>query len=197
MKTRLKLNLNKNLQREAYTGMRVLALLALAFSIAIAHPAESEESVTQQDVQVIVNTMKYVIGIPGAGKPLRIAALYDPSNPASKTEADAFVREIGNSKIAKQKQFSASISTIAEASDVNTDLLFVPSGFAANYAKVGELAKGKHLFPVTTDQACVAAKACVFSFSVGDTIEIYLSEDALKTYGFDVDAAFRLMARPI
>ena len=159
--------------------------------------ALAETLVSPQEVQVLVNSLKYVIGLPSSNEPLRIMALYNPAKSESKAEAETFVKQLATSKIAKGRHLTAMIGTLKDAESTKVPLLFVPKGFSAHYAEISKIAETNHLFPLTTDKECVVAKACILSFSVGESIEIFLSESALKTSGFDVDAAFRFMARPI
>ena len=177
--------------------MKLPTVLLLAIALSMPVSTHAESTVSPQEVQVMVNTLKYIVGLPPADKPLQILALYDASLPDSKAQAEAFVQQVSVNKTAKARHVVARISTLQDGASGAAPLVFIPTGFSAHYKEVAELAKNKHVFPITTDKDCVAAKACALSFSVGDSIEIFLSEDALKTSGFDVDAAFRFMARPI
>ena len=150
-----------------------------------------------QEVQVIVNALKYVTGLPDKSETRHILALYDPAIPESKTQAESFVKQLSLNKNAKTLKITAATGTLQDAQSINAALLYIPSGFSVHYKNVSELSGKKHLFPITTNKDCVMAKACALSFSVGESVEIFISEDALKAFGFDVDAAFRFMARPI
>lgn len=177
--------------------MKAIKYLSLAWILSMPMLALAEPSVSSQEVQVMANALKYVIGLPPANEPLKILALYDPAKSESKAEAEAFLQQISASKIVKDRRLNLVTGTLQDVVSAKAPLLFVPKGFSAHYEEIAKLAKNNRLFPITTDKNCVVAKACPLSFSVGESVEIFLSEGALDASGFDIDAAFRLMARPI
>lgn len=153
--------------------------------------------VSAQAVRAMINSVPYIIGLNKRSDTIHILALYDSAIPSSREEADSFVKEMDRSPLTKKHGFTAEIWDVADISTQKASMFYVPGAFSPHYQSIRKTMEAGHVFTWGLDRECVAAKICALSFSVDNSVEIYLSEDVLKFSGFDVNAAFRFIVRPI
>lgn len=170
-------------------------LLSLPFSL-LAHANQATvRSIDPKTITVIYNTLKYIHGLAEhhtQKKAPPIIIIYDPAIPDSQAEANAFIE-------ANSKAGTPLATTLVDFNDLESiepeGMIFVPHGLGERYDAIHTLAKAKHLFPISTDQACVKAKCCILSFTVGSRISIFLNEKNLRNIDYSLDPAFRFMVR--
>lgn len=148
------------------------------------------EAVSRADIAAITGALRYVRGL-SALQPFEIVVLYDAAIPSTKVEAEAFRAE------AESEQVRARLQALDALGGLGASVLYIPSGMEAHYEQIASYAKAQHLFTVTKTKSCVVSPACIVSVRTDAGIEIFVNENNLRNLGFEVDAAFKFMAKRV
>lgn len=172
-----------------------LVLLFLALPI----DAYARDVDLVKGVKATVNSLKYVRGLSDGNK-LSIAVLYNSGSNASQTEAKQVVRAIKNMhtvpRIGTVAPVLISINNINQAADF--DVLYLVRGLSDYYDKIGRFSRKHNIFSISLEESCARNGSCAVSIKLGrGAVEIFLNETAMRSTGYEVDAAFRYMARRV
>lgn len=173
----------------------VLAVAACVGMIPSLSQGASAADIQPRTVQILGRMISFVSGGPSGHVTLGI--VFDPSNAASKNEADALAAVIGNSLNAGTIQLSARLVPINSlAAAGNLDALFVTSGLGT-FDGVLAYTSQHRIVSITLDEACIAQSKCVMSFRSDPKVEISVSRSAATASGVVFGNAFRIMIREV
>ncbi len=141
----------------------------------------------QKEAQIISNLLKYIHGVSVAN----IGVVYDPSDISSKREADYLVKNLSDAR----KLTLVSIDALGQNPDIK--FIVITNGLASHFNAIASEAKRLRLFTLSLDTKCTQQNCCVLSIDTSSGIEIYLNENLLREFGFDVDAALRFMVKRV
>jgi hypothetical protein len=164
--------------------------------IVIYAPCCFASEVSSRNIEIISNILKYKRGNDSTS--FRIAAIYDPASESSKNEANDFVNEINRSVGSKNPPIQAtavSVNDLSGKSEFNVG--YITKGLSAHYGEIQDFAKKHKVLTVSLDSACTAKDCCIISIKEGSTVDIYLNERTLASYGLEVDATFKFMVKKV
>lgn len=176
--------------------MKFFLLLIIFLLLFNANPALAEE-VSSKDIQVIKNSLKYIRGLERNEGSKFIIAIYDSSSPNSKKESENFVKKFNNYSKANNGRLRARLIEIKSLNNTEASVAYVPKGLTKNYQEIFQSLKQQRIFPLSKDTSCTKAKICILSIQTTLGVDIYLSEKALRSLGFEVNSAFKFMVKRI
>jgi hypothetical protein len=165
-------------QRRA--SWRAATRVALCLLLAAGIEAANAASLTQKDVQILVKAIGFLEPPPSGNGTVAIA--FEPSNPASKADADAIAGYFGDGLKAGAATLKAVVTPVGSLSG---------GGFVAVVAAAGVKAE-----QVSTATA-VQAGQCVMSVKSDPKVEILISRSAAASSNVGFGSAFLLMAHEI
>lgn len=173
-----------------YIGLALVSWLVLS--------AQAQASTNARDVQAIVNSLKYVHGLHKKNEALTVAALYNPAIPGSQSDAEQFLTHLAESSPTKDgMELQGKLVPIAQLNQLPEGTVIFVSNMPADFAEVKKAAAQHHFFTLGRGMECVQSAGCILAVDTNGSINIYLNEKALQASGFDVDAAFKFMVKPI
>ncbi|MFI4984114.1 MAG: hypothetical protein ACHP6I_02820 [Rickettsiales bacterium] len=152
--------------------------------------------VTSKDVEIISNLLKYAHGLNSSSH--KIAVLYDPASEQSQKEAHDFASKVEQSADAKAAAIETSLIPINElAGKSGFNIAYISTGLSSHTQAIHAFAQEHKILTLSTDMACATNDCCVISIQNGPSIDIYLNEKTMATYGLDVDATFKFMVKKV
>ena len=172
-----------------------LFFLLLLTCVLIPESARNE-TVSRQDIEVLINSLKYLRGIGNRVGVIHIAAIYDSNINESKKEAEDFVETVNRLTSDKELGMKAqpiSLNTLDSKRDFH--MAFVPHNMNNHYARIYKFAVENNVFTFSKDKNSVKTQCSILCLNTESGIEIFLNQKTLRALGFEVDAAFRFMVK--
>lgn len=173
----------------------ILLLLALFIFCCLDNSASASYDKT---AYVLANSVKYIRGFHSNSSELVVGIIYNPTESASKNEAEHFfkaINNISNTNALTLKAKLVPINQFREQSDL--DIAYLTRGLNSNFTELYDISKEQGLFTVSSDMDCVTKKCCILSINSSSGVEIYLNETTMRELGFDVNAAFKFMVERV
>lgn len=166
------------------------AVLILTVILSSISPASANASA--RDLAIAVRAIDFVRPKPSGGS---IAVIFDPSDPSSKSIAEAVAATMPTST--KRIAIQATPVAIEDMAAINrSDAVFLPSGLS-NIEPFARALAGQGLLCFTTERAYVEAGHCVMSVTSSPKVEILVGMSAAQAYGVAFGNAFRMMIKEI
>jgi hypothetical protein len=173
---------------------RAAARLTLALLIAAGcHDAAGAASLTQKDVQILAKAIGFLEPPPsGTGT---VAIAYDPSNPASKQDADAIAGYFGDGLKAGAATLKPVVTAVGQLS--SGGFVAVVAAAGVKVEQVATATRALHVACITADATAVQSGQCVMSVKSDPKVEILISRSAAASSNVGFGSAFLLMAHEI
>lgn len=172
--------------------MAIALILTLATAAAVFAPA-SAASLTQKDIQILAKAIGFLEPAPsGTGT---VAIVYEPSDAASKQDAEAIAGYFGDGLKAGNSILKAKIVEAGQSGSGGYVALVAASG--ARLDQVAAAARAQHAPCITADVAAVQAGQCVMAVRSEPRVEILINRAAAASSNVTFGSAFLLMARAI
>jgi hypothetical protein len=173
---------------KAITGVACASVMFLCFSAQAADKA---------DLTVGLKTLPLLINkITGSAT---MAVIYDPANPASKTEADEIkgildggIDAPGGVKITGAL---VPVSELGKLSDAK--LAYVTGGLKSSFDAIASAAASSGVLTMSTDLDCVKSNKCVLGIVSKPSVDIFYSKAAADTGKVGFAQAFMMLAKQI
>lgn len=169
-------------------GLGIFGTLSVA-------PATLAET-SKKDVLVASRALNFISPKPSGT--VIAAIIYDPSNAASKADADGLMATIGSSLKAGKVTLSAKLVEINNLAEVSgAGIAFVTDGLAANHGAIANQLSGTGVLAASTDLACVQAGKCALGVSTSPKVEIFVNKAAAGSAGLEFLPAFLMMVKEV
>jgi len=168
-------------------------ILCMAF-IALSFPAHA---VDKQDLKVGLKTLPLLSKkITGATK---VAVIFDPSNAASKGEADTIKSIIdGGLKASGGVTLSSVLVPVSSLGKLKgTKIAFITNGIKSSHGAIAAAAAKDSVLTISTDLSCVKSKKCILGVVSKPSIEIYYSKSTATSSNLSFSPAFTMLAKQI
>lgn len=156
-------------------------------------PTAFAATFSAKDTQIIAKAIGFLDPPPSGGT---VAVVYDPANPASKTDADAIaalfaggIAEGGSSLTAKSIDFAA----LGDGSGY----VAMIAAQSATSDKIILAAKAHHIPCITADAGSVQSGQCVMSVKSDPKVEIIVNYAAAQAAGVSFQTAFSMLIHQI
>lgn len=147
-------------------------------------------SLSQKDVQIMAKAIGFLDPPPSG--PATVAIAYDPSNPASKQDADEIAGFFGDGLKAGAATLTAKVTEVGKLAAGGFVAVVVASGVKPD--QVYSVTKSQHVACITPDATAVQAGQCLMSIKSSPKVEILISRAAMTGSGVGFSSAFLLMA---
>jgi hypothetical protein len=178
-------------QRRA--SWRAATRVALCLLLAAGIEAANAASLTQKDVQILVKAIGFLEPPPSGNGTVAIA--FEPSNPASKADADAIAGYFGDGLKAGAATLKAVVTPVGSLSGGGFVAVVAAAGVKAE--QVSTATRALHVACITSDATAVQAGQCVMSVKSDPKVEILISRSAAASSNVGFGSAFLLMAHEI
>jgi hypothetical protein len=168
------------------------SLLAIVPALLGGGPADAA-SLSAHDLQVLGRALAFAQPAPSGTQTLAIA--YDSGNPASRGDAEALARLIGNGLRAGAAVLQPRLVDTASLAAGGFAVVLAAEGAAGE--PVQAATRREKVLCVTADFAAVQAGSCVMAIRSEPRVEILVNHAAAAAAGIEFAAAFRMMIREI
>ncbi len=149
---------------------------------------------SKADIQIGVKAAAFVE--PALRGLVETAILYDPSNPASKADADAIMSVLREGQRIKQALLNPRLVDVETLSNLDdTSLAFVSHGLQAYHQTIASKASGQGILTISSDMTCVDNNQCVIGVISKPRVLIVISKQATQAAGLGFKSAFLMMVR--
>jgi hypothetical protein len=170
--------------------------LRLALGLLVAAPlysTASATSLTQKDVQILTKAIGFLEPPPsGAGT---IAVAFDPSDPASKQDADAIAGFFGGGLKAGGATLTPKVTEVGQLAAGGYIAVIAAAGVKVE--QVATATRALHIACITADATAVQSGQCVMSVKSEPKVEILVSRSAAASSNVGFGSAFLLMAHQL
>lgn len=170
------------------------ARLALALlAVAGYHGVAGAASLTQKDVQILAKAIGFLEPPPSGNGTVAIA--YEPSDPASRQDADAIAGYFGTGLQAGSATLKATVTAVGQLSAGGFVAVVAAAGVKVD--QVAAATRALHVACITSDATAVQSGQCVMSVKSEPKVEILISRSAAASSNVGFGSAFLLMAHEI
>ena len=151
----------------------------------------------QADLTVGIKTLPLLVDrITGT---TTMAIIYDPANPASKSEADEIksIVDKGLEAPGELKLVSKLVPVDELAALSGSKIAILTSGLSAHYDAIGKTASANAVLTMSTDLGCVQANKCILGIVSKPHVEIYYSKVAAEAAHINFGQVFALLVKQI
>lgn len=173
----------------------IIVLLWCNASVADASKADSAESQAAHEARVFANSLKYFDGIRKTDDGYLVGVVYSPEVGSSRKAADVYAAAMNSSEDASRLGIKAKVISSSEIKGSGVGIIYVAPDIAMSYPQIYSAAKADKIFVYGHDAECVWQKLCAMAIKIDYTLEISLSDAAIKDSGFGVDPMLRLLVK--
>jgi hypothetical protein len=171
-------------------GWALRAILA-AFALAASVPEAAAQSLSADDLRILSRVLGFMQP-PPVGE---IAIAYAAGNPASRADAEAIARLIGDGLSGGLGRLRPRLTEIGGVAASGAKVVIAAAG--ANGAALGAAIRAAGALCVTNDLAPVQAGHCTVAIRREPRVEIIVNHAAAAAAGIEFATAFRMMIREI
>ena len=182
----------------AYTQRLKLSIYVLAmlcWHVGANAEIPGQESQKSQEIRVFANALKYFSGIGKGSDSYVVGVIYSPDVTSSRTEAEEYTTEMNRSDSAQKARLKAKMLPVAELKNSGVNIVYLGPDLYNLYPEIYPIAKASNMFVYSHDAECVRQELCPLSIRIDSTLEIFLSEVAIRDFNFGVDPMLRLMVK--
>jgi len=183
--------MNTHIKRASRSAISRFALAII--TAAAWHGAAGAASLTQKDVQILAKAIGFLEPPPSGNGTVAIA--YEPSNPASKQDADAIASYFGDGLKAGGAILKPVVTAVGQLSAGGFVAVVAAAGVKVE--QVATSTRALHVACITADATAVQAGQCVMSVKSDPKVEILISRSAAASSNVGFGSAFLLMAHEI
>jgi hypothetical protein len=171
------------------TTLAIVMMSAAALPLRGAHA----QSLSAKDVQIIGKALGFVDPPTSSGV---VAVVFDPTNAASKQDADAIVAAFGGGITGSSSNFTAkSISSTDFGGGDGYVAVIAAQGAASD--GIMAAAKAHKMLCITADTAAIQGGKCIMSVSSDPAVKITVSDSAARAAGVAFNPAFHMLISEI
>lgn len=176
--------------------LNTIGLTTLALASALVWPGTAGAETSKKDVLVASRALNFIT--PKADGTVTAAIIYDPSDAASKADADALVATIGDKLKAGKVSLSAKLVDIANLGDLGgARIAFIAKNTANHHGAIANALASSGVLAASTDLSCVESGKCALGVRTSPKVEIFVNKAAAGAAGIDFLPAFLMMVKEV
>jgi hypothetical protein len=177
---------------------KVMAFAAKAVGLAVVmsgtQPSAAWADTTALDVKVGAKAAAFVE--PALSGDIDTAIVFDPSNPASKADADAIAAALGGGLAIKGGALKPKLVPVGDVGGLSgVKVMFVAHGVGAGMTAVADASKANSILTISNDMSCVQSDQCVVGVESKPKVSIVVSKSATAAANLQFGAAFLMMVK--
>ncbi len=162
---------------------RIASTSAVALALLSAGVTDSSAAASDKDIQIIGKALSFISGGPSGD--VAVDIIFDPSNPASVSDADA-VASLLSAGVASGK---ITLSGAKTASSTGAKVAYIAAGAEGKASALS----GQGIITVSSNPECAKSSGCVLGVSTSPKVEIHVGKAAAESAGAAFGSAFRMM----
>ena len=171
-------------------------LMAAVVAVTVSFSAMSAHATEQKDLAVGLKTLPLLTNkLSGTAV---AAVVFDPANPASKSDADAIKAALDGGMKAGDVAISGVLVPVSDLSKLaSAKIAFVAQGTSSSFDKIASAASSNGVLTISTDLDCVKGGKCVLGVVSSPSVEIYYNKAAGDAAKVTFSPAFTMLVKQI